>query len=145
MNVTLSKYSSSLISLFRVGLIEATSPYNANLGLLAYSPLAGGALTGKYLQHIGDVSPQSRLRQYVGFMHRYLAPPVMDAVRAYEGVAKEFSLPLTAIALSFVYSRPFVSSTIIGVTSLEQLRQNVLALNVPMVPAIAEAINAIYR
>lgn len=128
---------------FEIGMVEACSPSLGNVGLLAYSPLAGGALTGKYLDN--KLNPNSRLHKYIGFMHRYISPPCQAAVKEYQEVAKYFSLPLSAIALSFVYSRPFVSSTIIGVTSLSQLHDNVLSLNVPYADEIHSAINNVYR
>jgi aryl-alcohol dehydrogenase-like predicted oxidoreductase len=128
---------------FEMGMVEACSPALGNVGLLATSPLAGGALTGKYLD--GRLNPNSRLHKYIGFTHRYIAPPSQAAVKEYQDVANYFSLPLNVIALSFVYSRPFVSSTIIGVSSLSQLHDNVLSLNVPFAGELHAAINKVYR
>ena len=129
---------------FETGMSEACSPQNCNVGLLAYSPLAGGALTGKYLD-LSTCSMESRMRKYVGYMHRYIAPPSINAVEAYMKVAHEFALPLEAISSAFVYSRPFVTSTIIGATSLDQLKANILALNLPIRGDLEVAINEVYR
>lgn len=86
------------------GMLEACSPIHGNLGLLAYSPLGGGVLTGKYLDPL-KIKPNYRLRQYVGFMNRYISPPATQALTEYQDVANDFSLPLGPIALAFVYSR----------------------------------------
>lgn len=129
---------------FETGMSEACSPQNGNVGLLAYSPLAGGALTGKYLD-LSTCSIESRMRKYVGYMHRYIAPPSINAVEAYMKVANDFALPLEAISLAFVYSRPFVTSTIIGASSLNQLKSNILALNLPIRGDLETAINDVYR
>ena len=130
---------------FETGMQEACSVANANMGLLAYSPLAGGALTGKYnLQEAP--SAQGRLRKYTGFMHRYIAPPCTAAIKDYAKMAESFSTPLTQIALAYVYSRPFVTSTIIGATSLQQLEDNVHALNLlPFSPEILAQVNSLGR
>ena len=56
---------------FKMGLFEACAPMNGNLGILAHSPLAGGALTGKYL-NIKTTSQEARMKKYVGYMYRYL-------------------------------------------------------------------------
>jgi aryl-alcohol dehydrogenase-like predicted oxidoreductase len=141
---TQNAYSLLVRNEFETGMLEACSPINANVGLLAYSPLAGGALTGKYLNP-KTVDPAARLRQYIGYMHRYIAPPAMEAVRKYQGVADVISMPLGALALAWVYTRPFVTSTIIGATNLQQLEDNVLALNVPISDEVAALINEVYR
>lgn len=146
--VSQSAYSLLVRNDFETGMMEACSPINGNLGLLAYSPLAGGALTGKYLkQNAEKLDPKSRLRQYVGFMHRYIAAPATVATQEYQDLADAFSLPLGPLALAWVYSRPFVSSTIIGVSSLAQLHDNILALNIPIDAKgeIAAEIEKIYR
>ena len=142
--VTQNAYSLLVRNEFETGLLEACSPANANVGLLAYSPLAGGALTGKYLNP-KKVDADARMRQFVGYMHRYISPPAMEAVRRYQELADSLSIPLTPLALAWVYSRPFVTSTIIGATNLRQLEDNVMALNMPITDDIAAALNAVFR
>lgn len=127
---------------FETGMQEVCS--NSNIGLLAYSPLAGGALTGKY-QDAKRVSSAARMRQYVGFMHRYISPPALEAIQKYQEVADMVSLPLTQLSLAWVYSRPFVTSTLIGATSTDQLRDNILALNIPITDEVTKHINKVYR
>lgn len=130
---------------FESGMMEVCSPRNGNIGLLAYSPLAGGALTGKYTNG-KKVDPESRLRKFVGYMHRYLAAPSAEAIREYQKLADYYSLPLSAFSLAFVYSNPFVASTIIAATSLEQLEDNILSLNLKNInEEMLSKINSIYR
>lgn len=142
--VTQNCYNLLVRSDFENGMMEACSTVNGNVGLLAYSPLAGGALTGKYLdpKHVDN---KSRMRQFVGYMHRYISAPAMEAVRKYKKVADTNSIPLAPLALAWVYSRPFVTSTIIGATSLAQLEDNVMSLNMILNDEITDMINDVYR
>lgn len=130
---------------FEQGMLETCSPRNCDLGLLAHSPLAGGTLTGKYLD-MNSASMESRMRQYVGYMHRYVSPQSISAVQEYKNIADSFYLPLAPLALAYVYSRPFVLSTIIGATSPDQLADNVMALNMaPLSEDLVKEIDAVYR
>ena len=129
---------------FEMGMLEACSAVNNNVGLIAYSPLAGGALTNKYVNP-QKVSPEARLRKYVGFMHRYISEPSMSAIKAYNEIAKTLDLPLSTLSSAFCYSRPFVTSTIIGATDLAQLEANVMALNLPISKEVLSMINSVYR
>jgi aryl-alcohol dehydrogenase-like predicted oxidoreductase len=122
-------YNLLLRNEFEGSMHEVCSPINANCGLLAYSPLAGGALTGKYL---GKVPDSARMRKYVGFMHRYIAEPSMAAVKDLMTLSGSSTIPLGPLALAWVYTRPFVTSTIIGATSTAQLEENIMALNIPI-------------
>lgn len=142
--VTQNAYNLLVRNEFETGMLEACSPVHGNVGLLAYSPLAGGALTGKYLNP-KMVEPTARMRQFVGFMHRYISPPATEAVRKYQEVADIVSLPLAPLALAWVTSRPFVTSTIIGATNADQLRDNVFSLNIPINEEISELFNEVYR
>ena len=142
--VTQNAYNLPVRNEFETGMVEGCSPVNANVGLVAYSPLAGGALTGKYLNPKA-VDPSARMRQFIGYMHRYISPPAMEAVRRYQGVADAITMPLGPLALAWVYSRPFVTSTIIGATNLQQLEDNVMALNIPVSDEVTELINEVYR
>lgn len=142
--VTQNAYNLLVRNEFETGMVEACSPRNGNIGLLAYSPLAGGALTGKYLDE-KRVDAKARMRAFIGFMHRYVSPPAQEAILKYQEIADAFSLPLSVIALAFVYSRPFVSSTILGASSTAQLRDNVQALNLPIDKDLLESINKVYR
>jgi len=101
--------------------------HRENISLLPYSPLAFGHLSGKY---INDPNAKGRVSIFKGFAQRYDKPNVIPAVKAYSKLADEHQLTPTQLALAFVYSRQFVSSTIIGTTTQEQLKENIDALNI---------------
>lgn len=129
---------------FELGLLEACQPTFANVGLMAKSPLAGGALTGKYLDRPADLS--ARMRQFPGdWMGRYVLPSAQEATRRYRALCQELSVPLAPVALSYVTSRNFVTSTVIGATSTQQLEDNVLSLNIPVTPEMEARIDDIYE
>lgn len=112
------------------------------VGLLAYSPLAAGHLSGKYLG--GVVPPGSRLavaRQFT----RYNAPQTMDATARYVAIAQAFGLSPVALALAFVYRQDFVTSSIIGATSLEQLTADIDGSVVELSDDVIKAINSVQR
>ena len=128
---------------FENGMLEACSKTNNNVGLLAYSPLAGGTLSGKYLKP-ESVSPEARMRKYVGFMHRYLSDRSIRATKEYKKIADNLALPLSTLAHAFVFSRPHTTSTIIGATNVLQLEENVRALNLPISEEVLDMINRVY-
>jgi aryl-alcohol dehydrogenase-like predicted oxidoreductase len=112
-----------------------------NVALLAYSPLAFGLLTGKYLE---GPPRGARLSLFEGFGGRYRKPNVDEAVAAYAKVAREHGLSLAQLALAFVRSRWFVKSTIIGATTLAQLEENVGSVAVRLDDATLAAIEAVH-
>ncbi|MEW6562966.1 MAG: NADP(H)-dependent aldo-keto reductase [Pseudomonadota bacterium] len=122
---------------FEFGLHEMC--YRENVGLLAYSPLAFGLLTGKYVQ---DAEAQGRFTLFPAFTQRYRKPYVPAAVAEYAGVAQRFGLSPAAMALAFVRSRSFVTSTIVGATSMTQLQEN-LRLN-DLSPEVLQAIHEVH-
>jgi len=100
-----------------------------NCGLLAWSPLARGILSGKYL---GGARPEgSRLSIETRVEHRD-RPQTENAVQAYVDVAKKHQLDPSQMAIAFVNSRPFVTSTLIGATTMKQLKRNIDAINVQL-------------
>ena len=112
-----------------------------HVGLLAYSPLAFGHLSGKYL---ADPAASGRLTLFQDFGVRYAKPGVQPALRAYDALARARGLSLTQLALAFVYSRWFVTSTIIGATTLAQLQQNLDAWEVGLDADTLQAIDALH-
>ena len=119
---------------FETGLTEIA--HRERVGLLAYSPLAFGHLTGKYL---ADPNATGRVTQFKGFAQRYEKPNVQPAVAAYADLARRHGLSPAELALSFVYRRWFVTSTVIGATSLAQLEENLEAWEKPLsTEALAE-------
>ena len=112
---------------FEVGLSEIC--YRENVGLLAYSPMAFGVLSGKFLT--GESHPNARINLFPQFA-RYNSENTREASRLYNEIAKDFGLTLTELALAFIEKQPFVTSTIIGATNLEQLEQNINTINVSL-------------
>lgn len=119
---------------FEVGLSEMTM--QEKVGLLAYSPLGGGTLSGKYLN--GQVPKGSR-RSIDTRRIRYKRPREEETVTAYLDVAKKHGLDPCQMALAFVNSRPFMTSNIIGATSMAQLKTDIGSIDVRLSPeAIAD-------
>lgn len=115
--------------------------HRQEVGLLAYSPLAFGHLTGKYLS---NPAAPGRLSQWPSFGQRYTKPNVAPAVAAYVELARSHDLTPTQLALGFVRSRWFVASTIIGASSLAQLQEALPAIQTPMPAELLRAIDAIH-
>ena len=107
--------------------------FRESVGLLAYSPLAFGHLSAKY---IDDPAAKGRVTMFQGYAQRYKKPNVIPASRAYAELARSNGLTPTQLALSFVYHRWFVSSTIIGATTMNQLKENIAAWNTQLSPEV---------
>lgn len=112
------------------------------VGLLAYSPLAFGYLTGKY-RH-GARPTDGRISLFSRFS-RYVNPESDWATEQYAQLAEKHGLSLTQLALSFIKQQFFVSSTIIGATTLSQLKENILAFNTDLSEEILQEIEAIHK
>ncbi|UBF28970.1 NADP(H)-dependent aldo-keto reductase [Kovacikia minuta CCNUW1] len=124
---------------FETALVETC--LQEKLGLLAYSPLGFGNLTGKYLQ----ASPvNGRMTLFPGFGQRYLKPNVMEAVAGYAAIARQYHLSPTTLALAFVRQRWFVTSAIVGATSLDQLKENLASIEVTLSPDILTEIDRVH-
>jgi aryl-alcohol dehydrogenase-like predicted oxidoreductase len=104
---------------FEMGLHEMC--HREQLGLLAYSPLAFGLLSGKYFK---DPQALGRMTLFPAFGQRYQKPNVAKAVAEYAHLAQQHGLSPAVLALAFVRSRSFVASTIIGATTMAQLQEN---------------------
>jgi len=115
--------------------------FREQVGLLAYSPLAFGHLTGKYL---ADPSAPGRVTQWPSFSLRYTKPNVAPATLAYAELAHRHGLTPTEMALGFVRSRWFVASTIIGASSLEQLKETLPATQTPISSELLAEIDEIH-
>ena len=116
--------------------------FRENVGLLAYSPLAFGQLTGKYLR---DPNADGRLTLFPpSWSPRYLRPAVVEAARQYAALADENGLTATQLALAWCYSRWFVASTIIGATRLDQLKENIDACSVTLSEEVIAGVNQIH-
>ncbi len=140
-----NSYSLIVRSDFESSLVEVCSPRNEDIGLLAYSPLAGGILTGKYAKP--NCPSTARLNLFEGYMARYRNSIASEAVVQYSKVAEKHGLSPAELALVFTYSQPFVASTIIGATSIQQLRENIgaYAKKDKATKELLDDINAVYR
>lgn len=124
---------------FEVGLSEVA--IREQCGLLAYSPMGFGVLSGKYLN--GDPG-KSRIKDYPQF-DRYNNPTGVEATRRYVDIAHRHGLNPAQMSLAFVNSRDFVTSNIIGATTLDQLRQNIESINVHLNEDVLREINQVQR
>jgi aryl-alcohol dehydrogenase-like predicted oxidoreductase len=124
---------------FEFGLAEIA--FRENVGLLAYSPLAFGHLTAKYQ---ADPQASGRVTQFKGFAQRYVKPNVQPAVAAYAELARKNGMSPAQMALSFVYRRWFVTSTLIGATTMQQLTENIAAWETPLPEELMREIEALH-
>ena len=134
---TIQNPYSLLNRLFEVGLSEICM--RENVGLLAYSPLGFGTLSGKYLN---GINPEYRMAKFPQFV-RYTGENAVKATRLYNDLAEANDLTIAQMALAFVHQQSFVTSTIIGATSLEQLKANIDAFEVVLSPEVLAEINKI--
>jgi aryl-alcohol dehydrogenase-like predicted oxidoreductase len=140
-----NSYSLIARSLFETDLAEVCAPRQCNVSLLAYSPLAGGALSGKYITDDESKIANSRFTLFQGYMARYQQSIGREAVGKYVEVAKAHGLTPTQLALAWCNSRWFVASTIIGATSLDQLKENVEAFDVTLSDECLHDVAEVYR
>ena len=125
---------------YEIGMSEIS--IRERCGLLVYYPLAAGALSGKYRN--GKMPKNSRQALFKGW-ERHLNPLAMKAYDEYYKLAKEHNLTMVQLAQSFVNSRPFVTSNIIGATTLEQLKENIESVNIELTNEILDKINLIHN
>ena len=111
------------------------------IGLLAYSPLGFGVLSGKYIK--GIAGENSRLKLFPTFA-RYSSKQSTEATHKYLKIAENNNLSLTQMALAFINQQPFVTSSIIGATTLQQLKENIDSINVVLNKEILEQINTVH-
>lgn len=125
---------------YETGLAEITM--REQVSLLAYSPLGQGYLTGKYQKGARPAGARTTLFERG---QRYEKPGVEAAIDAYMQLAAEFGMDITTLALAFVTTRPFVTSNIIGATSIEQLRVALDSEEVQITPEMEQRINALFQ
>jgi len=114
-----------------------------NVGLLAYSPLASGTLSGKY---IGGVVPKnSRFDLFPRFSGRYSGPQINEATLQYSKIAAQHNLSLAQMSLAFINQQPFLTSNIIGATQLNQLKENIKSIEVTLSQEIIDQINEVHN
>jgi aryl-alcohol dehydrogenase-like predicted oxidoreductase len=125
---------------FESGLAEVC--HHADVGLLGYSPLAFGWLTGKY---ITDPNTKGRITLFPGFGQRYAKANVPPAIMEYMRIAQEAGLAPASLALAFARTRWFTSSVILGATTLDQLKENLDSADVVLSKEVLEQIEAVHR
>ena len=126
--------------LFEVGLSEISM--REQIGLLAYSPLGFGVLSGKYLT---EVPPRKgRITLFPNY-NRYSGDTAVQATEMYAQLAQEHGLSMAQMALAFVNTRPFLTSNIIGATSMEQLKENIESIHVDLSDEVLEGIEEIHN
>lgn len=139
--VTVQNNYSLLTRTYDIAMAEVS--HRENIGLLAYSPLGYGVLGGRYLN--GQLPAGGRLTVYPDFAARYRLPHVEALVKKYADLAASHGLTLPQLALAFVCSRSFLTSAIIGPSTVEQLTEDVDALAITLSPEILAAIEAIHE
>ena len=125
---------------YEIGMSEIS--LREKCGLLVYYPLAAGGLSGKYREN--QMPKNSRMALFKGW-ERHLNPLAMKAYDEYYKLAKDNNITMVQLAQSFVNSRPFVTSNIIGATNMEQLKENVNSIDVELNDEIIEKINLIHN
>ena len=125
---------------YEIGMSEIS--IREKCGLLVYYPLAAGGLSGKYRN--GKMPKDSRMALFKGW-ERHLNPLAMQAYDKYFELAKDFNLTMVQLAQSFVNSRPFVTSNIIGATTMEQLKENVESINIEFTDEMMDKVNEIHN
>ncbi|MCA8909496.1 MAG: NADP(H)-dependent aldo-keto reductase [Rhodospirillaceae bacterium] len=137
--VSIQNPYSLLNRLFEVGLAEIA--IREDCGLLAYAPMAGGVLSGKYL---GGARPAGARFSLAPHMTRYFGPSAEQATGRYVAVARRHGLTPATLALTFVNTRPFVTSTIVGATTLDQLRADIATIDATLSDAALADIEAVH-
>lgn len=137
---TIQNAYSMLTRTFETDLAEVA--LRENVGLLAYSPMAFGVLSGKYIK--GKAADNARLKLFPRFA-RYSSEKASVAAKQYLKMAEDNKISLAQMSLAFVNQQPFVTSTIIGATNLEQLEENIDSINVNLSDDLLEQINAIHN
>lgn len=127
--------------LYEVGMAEIS--HRETIALLGYSPLAFGALTGKYLD--GQRPDRARMSLFPERYMRFLAPLAQETVRRYVKIAETYGMTPSTLAIAFAKDRPFMAAPIIGATSLAQLQENIAAAEVTLPPEALAEIEALHR
>ena len=125
---------------YEVGMSEIS--IRDKCGLLVYYPLAAGALSGKYRE--GEMPKDSRQALFKGW-ERMINPLAMKAYDEYYKLAKEYNITMVQLAQAFVNSRPFVTSNIIGATTMGQLKENIESINIELTDEMIDKINLIHN
>ena len=116
--------------------------HREDVGLLAYSPIAQGYLSGKYQN---GALPKGSRKELFNRLQRYEGPYAEEAIEAYLNIAKKYEIDPSQLANQFVTTRPFVTSNIIGATNMEQLKLAVTSIDIKLTKEIEEDIEKAYQ
>ena len=136
--ITIQNAYSLLHRVFEIGHSEIA--LKEDIGLLPYSPLGYGVLSGKYLH---GKPKDSRIALFPNYS-RYSSPQSSEAVKKYLFIAEKYGLNLAQMSLAFVNQLPFVTSNIIGATKMSQLKENIDSINVDLSDEVIAEINAVH-
>ncbi|RPG93897.1 MAG: aldo/keto reductase [Candidatus Pelagibacter sp. TMED263] len=125
---------------YEIGMSEIS--IREKCGLLVYYPLASGALSGKYRN--GQMPKDARMTLFKGW-ERMINPLAMKAYDEYFNLSKEINITMVQLAQAFVNSRPFVTSNIIGATTMDQLKENIGSIDIELSEEVLEKINIIHN
>jgi len=137
---TIQNAYSLLTRTFETDLAEVA--LRENVGLLAYSPMAFGVLSGKYIK--GKADDNARLKLFPRFA-RYSGEKAEDAAKHYLKIAEGNNMTLAQMSLAFVNQQPFVTSTIIGATNIEQLKENIDSIDVTLSEDVLQQIEEVHQ
>ena len=138
--VSIQNAYSLLNRTFEINLAEIAM--REQVGLLAYSSLGQGTLTGKYLD--GKQPEGARMTLFKNFGARYQTLGAEPAIRGYAKVAEDFGVDVAQMALAFVHTRAFTTSVILGASKLEQLKTDIAAHDFKLTDEMEEAINQVH-
>ncbi len=138
--ITIQNSYSLINRVFEYDLVEVSM--REKVGLLAYSPLAFGVLSGKYIK--GTAADNARLKLFPRFA-RYSGEQATEAAKRYLKIAERHGLTLAQMSLAFINQQPFVTANIIGATNLEQLEENINSVTINLSEEIIAEINAVHN
>ena len=138
--VTIQNSYSLIHRSYEYGMSEVS--LRENIGLLAYSPLAQGVLSGKYLD--GKQPEGARGTLFPRFIARYKNEGSEKAVLSYLKIAQKCNISLSQLSLAYINQLPFVTSNIIGATKMEQLKENIDSINIELSDEILAEIEAVH-
>ncbi len=131
---------SLLTRTYEIGLAEIS--IREKSGLLAYSPLAGGFLSGKYRN--SNLPEKSRQKLFGKYYTRYTKPHVSNIIEKYFNISKKYNLNFAQMSIKFCEIQKFITSTIIGATTMEQLKTNIESVNVVLNKEVIKEINDVH-
>ena len=126
---------------YEVGLAEVS--IREQIGCLSYSPLASGYLSGKYRN--GAMPKGSRIERDYEFWGRYRKPQSENAIEEYYKISKKYNLDMSQMAIKFCEIQDFMTSVIIGATTMDQLKTNIESVNIKLTNEIIKEINDVQK